>query len=251
MKHSENELTEIFYNKIGYKEHANYFIELYNSSYDQFEIDDDWQDESESIAEHTLQSCLDFYLDYFIKYLKIGHNPNWANEIAILLRQTVYEPDAVVETYHKIKKENPALAKSEIELYSKSLSNEERFIKYYLFLMEHDYVINVEERAANYTKLFKEEIASGKSEIYAHEYANNRVNSMGYSEFYSEVYATFYEKSLNEGRAKEYAEEYAEKMGDYLANNFSNLSQIKNDFDFDCYHEQVLINMKEWENNKK
>ena len=248
MKHTNEELTEIFTSHKGDKTHAEYFIKKYETSYNDFEIDDDWEDESESLEEHTLNFCLEFYLPIFLKYLKIGHNPSWANEIALSCEE---ESLAVLDTYHKIKKENPALAKSEIELYSKSLSNEERIINYYLFLMEHDYVINVEERAANYTKLFKEEIASGKSEIYAHEYANNRVNSMGYSEFYSEVYATFYEKSLNEGRAKEYAEEYAEKMGDYLANNFSNLSQIKNDFDFDCYHEQVLINMKEWENNKK
>lgn len=161
------------------------------------------------------------------------------------------EQVAVLDTYHKIKRENPTLAKSEIELYSKSLSNEERFIKYYLFLMEHDYVIDVEERAANYTKIFKEEIASGKSEIYAHEYADNRVSSEGFSEFYCEAYATYYEKSLNEGKSKEYAEIYAEKMGDYLANNFSKLFQIKNDFDFDVSHEQILKEMKEWENNKK
>lgn len=248
MKHTNEELKEIFSSHKGDNIHAEYFLKKYETSYNEFEIDDDWEDESESIEEHTLNFCLEFYLPIFLKYLKIGHNPSWANEIALSCEE---ESIAVLDTYHKIKKENPALAKSEIELYSNSLSNEELFIKYYLFLMEHDYVINVEERAANYVKLFKEEIASGKSEIYAHEYADNRVSSEGFSEFYCEAYATYYEKSIAEGKSKEYAEIYAEKMGDYLANNFSKLSQIKNDFDFDVSHEQILKEMKEWNNNKK
>lgn len=248
MKHTNEELTEIYSSYKGDKIHAEYFLKTYETSYDDFEKDEDWEDESESLEEHTLNFCLEFYLPIFLKYLKIGHNPSWANEIALSCED---EQIAVLDTYHKIKKENPAFAKSEIELYGKSLSNEERFIKYYLYLMEHDYVIDVEKRAANYTKLFKEEIVSGKSEIYAHEYADNRVSSEGFSEFYCEAYATYYEKSLNEGKSKEYAEIYAEKMGDYLANNFSNLSQIKNDFDFDVFHEQILKEMKEWENNKK
>lgn len=76
MKHTNKELTGIYSNYKGDKIHAEYFIKYYEISYDDFGVNQDWEDESESLEAHTLNFCLEFYLPIFLKYLKIGHNPS-------------------------------------------------------------------------------------------------------------------------------------------------------------------------------
>lgn len=228
MKHTNKELTEIYSSNKGDNIHAEYFIKTYEISYDEFEIDQDWEDENESVEEHTLNYCLEFYLPIFLKYLKNGHNPIWANEIAL---SSDDEPRAILDTYHKIKKENPALVKSEIALYAKSISDEELFIKYYLFLMEHDYLIDVEERAFNYVKIFKEEIARGKSEIYAHEYADYRVGSEDFTDKYCECYAFGYEKAIKDGKPEEYSRIFADCFGTFGCGDFHDLLKLEDGID--------------------
>lgn len=230
MKHTNTELTDIYSNYKGDSLHAEYFIAVYEKSYEEFEKFQDWEDENESVEEHTLKFCLELYLSLFLKYLKIGNGPEWSNEIADSVEE---ESNAVLYTYHKLKKENPDLAKKELGIYAKSLSNDECFITYYIFLMEHDFAKNIKERAFDYSKIFKEEIANGKSEIYAHEYADCRVSTEGNSKLFCEAYAFAYDKSIREGETENFSRDFSDKFGDFVVNGYLN------------YHNDVDLNLLE------
>lgn len=219
MKHTNTELIEIYTNHKGDNLHAEYFIAVYENAFEDFYENQDWEDENESVKEHTLKFCLKLYLPIFLKYLKIGHHPIWANEIADSAED---EAKAIIITYHKLKKENPELAKKELEIYVNSLSNDESFIKYYIFLMEHDFEKNLEERAFNYVKIFKEQIANGKSEIYAHEYADCSVSTMRYSKSYCEAYAFGFDESIKAGKDENLSRIFANKFSDFVVNGFLN-----------------------------
>lgn len=243
MKHTDKVLADIYSSHKGDNIHAEYFIKHYQKTYEEFEETQDWEDENESVEDHALNYCLKYYLPIFLKYLKIGHGPIWSNEIAESVED---EPQAILDTYHKIKKENPVLAKSEIELYAESLSKDKLFIKYYLFLMNHDYLIDVEERAFNYVKIFNEQIALGKSEVYSHEYSDLMVSKI-YTKIFCEAYAFSYDDSHKKNKSKKYSVLYADKFADYVANNYSELSETKEDEDFIFFHERIIGIMKAWE----
>ena len=245
MKHTNTELTEIYTYHKGDSIHAEYFIAQYEKAFEDFNECQDWEDENESVKDHTLKFCLKYYLPVFLKYLKIGNSPIWANEIADSAED---ESVAIVQTYQKLKKENPEEAKMDIEVYAKSLSNDELFLKYYLFLMEHDCVLDVEERAFNYVKIFKEQIVIGKSEIYSHEYADCRVSSEKYAAKYCECYAFAYEKALKEGKTEEYSRVFADRFGSFGCGNFYDFINSKDVFDLNLL-ERTLEEMKENNSN--
>ena len=222
MKHTEKELIDIYTDVKGDALYVKYFIQFYEVCLNEFEIDNDWEEEDENIEEHTLKFCLKFYLPFFIKFLKVGHGAIWSDEIARLIeivqdstvRSYIVE-DPFIDTYKKIKKENPELAWKEINIHSNSLSTDDIFKKYFLFLVENEDYKDIENRTFNYVKEYREQISLGKSEVYALEYAR-LIASRNLSKTYCEEFAFAYDNAINENKSIEYATEYAEKYASEL-----------------------------------
>ena len=243
MKHTNEELIEIYSKLKGDAIYSEYFIKNYEISYGEFDEDEDWEDITESVEAHTLNYCLKDYLPYFLKCIQNGHGPVWADKFAYNMN----EDEVATLTYQEIMGENPELARSEINIYCNSLSKDDIFKNYYLFLIEKQCFRKTEERTIEYVKTYKDQIVKGKSEFYAHQYADLRVSSMGYTELYCEAYTATFEKALNENKSIDYAESYAEKLGTYIANHCSSFSNKDEFGDFDFFHEQILEEMREWE----
>lgn len=240
MKHTNKELIEIYSTHKGDNIHAEYFIKIYEISYDEFEKDQDWEDENESVASHTLNFCLVHYLTAFLKYLKIGHNPIWADKIANSI-----EDDVIIDAYKEIKKENPELARKEIETYCKSLSSDENFKSHYLYLIEEGNFEDAEERAFEYTNLHNEQISLGKSEIYAREYARLRISLSRFPEIYYESYAFAYELSINEEKTENNSRDFADQFASYAYQGVLGLMMLKNDYNLELeeYDLELFDNM--------
>lgn len=98
----------------------------------------------------------------------------------------------------------------------------------------------------DYKKIFAEQISLGKSEIFAHEYAQDMAEGKE-SEIGCYTYADAYERMLKKGKSEDYARLYAEKYSTYVANNYSNISQIEDVKDFEIAHDRIIAYMKAWE----
>lgn len=242
MKHTNEELIEIYSSNKGDDIYSEYFIKQYEFAYGVFDEDQDWEDINESVEAHTLNYCLNDYLSHFLKCIKNGHGPVWADKFAY----NIMGNEVATLTYQEIMKENPELARFEINIYCNSLSNDDIFKNYYLFLIEKQCFRRTEQRTIEYVKIYKEQIDIGKSDFYAHHYADLRVSSKGFTVLYCEAYTITYEKALNENKSIEYAELYAEKLGSYIANHCSSFSQKDEYGDFDFFHEHILEEMREW-----
>lgn len=73
----------------------------------------------------------------------------------------------------------------------------------------------VEERAADYSRIFKEQVAKGKSELYAYHYARLMAGDF-YDPIYCEDYAIAFERSILNHKSEEYANVYADKYASEL-----------------------------------
>lgn len=214
MKHTEKELIEIYTGLKGDDSHFEYFLKFYEVAFQEFILSNDWEDEDESTEEHTLKFCLEFYLPFFIKSLKEGHGAIWSDKIANLVESvkdstitTYLVENPFLYAYDEINKENPELAWKEINVHCNSLSNDEIFKRYYLFLIKNHYKRDMENKIFNYAQKYKEQISLGKTEVYAHEYAHLRTEVN--DEIYCEEYAFAYDKAISENKSIEYAIEYA------------------------------------------
>jgi hypothetical protein len=105
-----------------------------------------------------------------------------------------------------------------LRLHCKSFGGDELFEKHYLFLFEiGEGWNNPQEIALKYSRIYKQQIAKGKNEIFAHQYAD-LMSSNEYVEIYYKKYAYAYDEALSEGKSKEYAVLFADMYGDGAAN---------------------------------
>ncbi|MDX9695236.1 MAG: hypothetical protein RBT49_05550 [Bacteroidales bacterium] len=83
------------------------------------------------------------------------------------------------------------------------------------------------KQASEYSKIYKEQITKGKSEIFAHKYAD-LMASKEYTELGCYAEAIEYEKALNEGFSERYASSFAMHLSEYIANYFTNYEETIN-----------------------
>ena len=174
------------------------------------------------------QSAIHFAIDYFNKFYKEirkGHNEVWAN----LFSKCIEEGSrAIDETYQSLKKIDPAKALKELEIHCKAVGGDDLYIKHFVYLIEvgvDNSAPSPDEQAATYSKLFKEQIKQGKSEIFAHNYAD-LMAMHEYSELGCYAEAAEYEKSINAGNTEQYARAYAMKIAKYIENYCSSYEEF-------------------------
>jgi hypothetical protein len=248
-KPNPKELIEIYIDLKGDDEYSEYAIAHYEQTFKDFESDNDYNNEDDllNLHDYTLFHCLRLYVPSFLKIIRKGHSAKWADRM-------YYEydngDDPFITTYHHISKENPELALKEITLHCNLISKDEIFQKYYLFLIENQCFKRTEERTIEYVQIYKEQIARGKSAVYAHEYCN-LMSSGIYHNIFCEEYAYAYDKAINEGKSESYARKFAQEYGDALVDIKTRYGISEDEKLIDFAIEKVNVYMTVWEYNEE
>ena len=181
------------------------YSELFNDMKD-YE-DDDFDDKDETIGGIALQYSSE-YIDKFMIQINEGHSEEWAHIVARSMEDNSYV--VVADAYHSMPSE---LAKQELRIHCKSLGGDEFFEKHYLYLFEIGESLNNPQKIAfEYSKIYKQQISTGKSEVFAHQYAD-LMSGDEFVETYCRKYAYAYDKALSEGKSEEYAKLFADMYG--------------------------------------
>ena len=181
------------------------------------------------------------YVDEVEKERKKGFGLSWAKEFAyIKLREENLNPPSLA--YYEVSKADPPQATLDLELYATISNKDADFLRHFKRLIETD-VPNTspspEEQAIAYSKIYKEQLQKGRSNVFADKYADIKAISK-YTELGCYAEAAEYEKALEAGYSNNFAEVFALKMSNYIANYFSNYEDCLKD-------ELVLLKAKELE----
>jgi hypothetical protein len=250
--HTETELLAIFKQDGNDEKYFSKFLEYYKVSFNElFEdyknwTDDDF-DEGDSVQASALW-CTNDYIQKYIKLIEKGHGEEWAHQLANSLEDG---ERAVYFVHSNLKTINPELAKKELLIHTKALGGDEYFEKHYLLLFE----VQADpkgriETAQNYSRIYKEKIANGKSEIYAHHYAD-LIADGDYHEIYCEEYAFAFDKTISANKSEEYAREFADKYASALVDIKRRFGISDDEEMIDFAIEKVNAYMKAWEYNNE
>jgi hypothetical protein len=95
-------------------------------------------------------------------------------------------------------------------------------------------------------KIYKEQLAKGKSEVYAHHYSDLMANGE-YHEIYCEEYAFAYDKAISENKSSEYASVFANKYASELVDIKRRYGISEDEEMIDFAIEKVNAYMKAWQ----
>lgn len=250
--HTETELLAIFKKDGNDEKYFPQYLEIYKFSFNElFEDHKNWSDddfEEENSVQASALWCANDYIKKYIKFVEKGHGQEWAHEMAY----TVEDGERAVYHVHlNLKKINPELAKKELLTHTKALGGDKYFEKHYLLLFEVHSDPDVRIKTAqNYSRFFNEQLANGKSKIYAHHYANLMASEY-YHKIYCEEYAFAFDKAKSDNKSDEYADIYADKYGSALV-DIKRRNGISDDEEMiDFAIEKVNAYMKAWEYGKE
>lgn len=170
------------------------------------------------------------YIQIFSEQVNLGHSYEWsstfANEVFDYQDELAraFAFDAIFE-----KDEEKAI--SDLRIFCNQINADELFTKQFIYLMQegigHEEP-NAEEQAHNYCVIFREQIKKGKSEIFAHRYADLS-SCKYYTDIYCFAYAIEFEKLIIEGFSEEFASTFATNIAEYIANHFDTYEKSIND----------------------
>jgi hypothetical protein len=213
----ENNIPEEYYQE---------FIERVN-----IEIEEMLSEES-FYKEEIKESCIRFgvrYVDKYMEEIKKGHSKKWANIYANSLEEHNH---AFNDAYTELYKIDTFFAKQEMKTHCKAVNGDEHFERYFLYLMnEGEGANNPDNQASIYSRTYKEQMANGKSERFAHEYANLMAEDK-----WTEAGCYSYAKAIDEGLSGLCAHEISE----YYGNRYSHSSRFEYD-DADLYFEAEIL----------
>jgi len=192
----------------GNQEYEEVFILFLNDFLTDLQNDDAIE---ENDTPDSLLEVPNVFIDCYIKERKKGFSKIWSRTRAEL-KTSFDEHNYVFKCYDEVVKVSKEEALKDLHVFCKLKNGDKRYTDFLI-----DNVINdgyserpIEERAADFSKIYKKQIECGKSEIYANKYAGLMAEDC-YHEIYCEDYALIYDQSLTQGKSKEYAEQYAEK----------------------------------------
>jgi hypothetical protein len=174
-------------------------------------------DKTEVDQETSMLNYVNEYINEFIKEKEKGFSLLWAREF---VNDSILEgsKNSTALAYSKVKKINPEQALKDLNLYSQLTNRDSLFVKHFTYLMEIDVpnpTRSVEHQSIEYSKIYKEQIESGKSELYADKYAE-LIAKGGCHIIYCTDYAFAYDEAIKVGKSEEYADIYADKYSSEL-----------------------------------
>jgi hypothetical protein len=178
-RHTEEELKIIFNQENIDKNYLSLFLSYYKICFDELYEDwKDWKDEEFETDDSVQSSALNvakMRIKNYAEQIAKGHGEEWAQ---IIVNNSEEGERAIYFAYQDLMKTNSELAKKELVIHCKHLGEDEYFEKYYIYLFEIICDINNRiEKAREYSKLFKVQIANGKSKEYAHSHADSIANA--------------------------------------------------------------------------
>jgi hypothetical protein len=166
-------------------------------------------------AEDLLEVPTDF-IDRYIKCREVGFSKTWsATQADLEISDDTYY--AVFECYKKVEAIKQGEALKDLQVFCKTKNGDPLYND---FLIDHvtrnEYTERpIEELAADYSKIYKEQKEKGKSETFSHKYAELMAGDE-FHQIYCEDYAFIYDQSIALGKSEEYADRYAEKYASEL-----------------------------------
>lgn len=169
--------------------------------------EDSTEDDNNALSSLALT---DDYIKFYVQEAEKGHNNVWCESVARDSSSGEHEIWVVCNALAAI--DDDKEKENELSIHAHSLSNDPIFVKRYIYLI-HETEPEAKELAEDYCKAYHECIKNGKSEIYAHAYAD-AVNEDFYPDF-CEMYARAYELAVQHGMDSE-ALSYADFCTDAL-----------------------------------
>jgi hypothetical protein len=104
-------------------------------------------------------------------------------------------------------------------------------------------------KATQYEKTYLEQINLGRSELFAHHYADMIADREAI--VFAHYYATAYVEAFEKGKSDEYAGLYALMLGEIMVNQYSSVAAADNDEESRIYLDETKGYMKGWEYAKE
>ena len=153
--------------------------------------EDTTEDDNNALSSLALT---DDYIKFYVQEAEKGHNITWCESVARDSSSGEHKIWVVRNALEEI--DDDKEKENELSIHAHSLSNDPIFVKRYIYLI-HEIVPEAKEKAEDYCKAYHKCIKNGKSEIYAHAYAD-AVNEDFYPNF-CEMYARAYELAVQHG----------------------------------------------------
>jgi hypothetical protein len=174
-------------------------------------------EETDVDQDTSMLNYVNDYINEFIKVKEKGFSLLWAR---VFVKDSLLEgiKNSTALAYDEVRKTNPKQALKDLNLYSQLTNQDDLFVKHFTKLIEIDVpnpIPSVEHQSIEYSRIYKEQIKSGKSELYADKYAE-LVAEEEYHEIYCEDYAYAYDEAIKDGKSEEYADIYADKYSSEL-----------------------------------
>ena len=206
-------------------------------------------DDAELDEEEIGIAAIDFAVEYFDRYgaqLQKGHSEEWSKIYAQSIEEHSH---AFNDAYQSVKENDPSKAKEELKIHCRSMGGDDLYASHFIFLVENGETFSdPDKQAAIYSSIYKEQIALGKSQVFAHEYGHLKASGND-SDDYCLWYAKSYDECTKKGKSKEYAERYSNRMGhyyeDYHARYFED-EEIDNE-NHEFNERNILGYMNAWE----
>lgn len=240
----EKSLNEKYFPRLyAYYKHC--FEELYEYEYKNW-TEEDYKETGDSAHKGALE-VTDIFIETFLEEKAKGQGDEWAFAVASCIEEG---EDVYHIVYDEIKKTNPEKAKHELLIRSKSFGGDENFIRHYILLFESGsgYSDSI-EKAKKYSEIYKDQIAEGKSVVYAHEYAC-KMSSGNNHIIFCEEYAYAFDKAINGGKSERYCMEFAEVYGEALVDIKRRYGISEDEEQIDFTIEKVDVYMTVWEYNE-
>lgn len=161
-------------------------------------IQDDFPDDEDTTEDYKNAlislALADDYIKFYVQEAEKGHNITWCESVARDSVSGEYDIWIVRNALEKI--EDDKEKENELSIHAHSLNSDPIFVKRYVYLI-HEFVPEAKEKAEEYCKEYHECIKNGKTEIYAHAYAD-AVNEDFYR-YFCEMYARVYELAVQHG----------------------------------------------------
>ena len=188
------------------------------------------------------------YVRKIAEQLAIGHCFDWAIVYASCL-----EEDSLVNTvYYELKEHNEDLSLSELHIHAKSYGQDKYFEKFFIELVT-EYCKNysdaeLEYHSSQYSKIYHQSIAEGKSECYAQKYAELKAiyESPVVDEslrLVAEIFDFADQKGIDTTDIRNNCDNFADDCEDAYVNErlFSDINKLREKYKEDWQQEMLTI----------
>ena len=242
----EQVIKKYFQNTTFDTQYYDYFSKLAKKCFEELELSEpniEKGNEDKSNVDWALKYAKE-RTQYYIKEIIKGHSVEWADSWADHKLYHEAEDDIVRTAYMTIKDKDEA--NKELDIYLKEQNDDPIFYKRYKYLFkERD--IHIKEQATNYCMIYHGCKKCGKSDYYAHAYAEAESN--GSENTLCDIYAKAYElarvKQMEHWSAAIFGEKCIEaKENGYIFDLKSFIKQYHENWQIGFYQQLIETHIK-------